>query len=116
MSPIYEEGRGDEDVVIPDIGRGGEEVDVAIGRKEEQPTEEAILDISTEEEADREEIEIDALGLLRVYQEDDEEDDDDEREICDQILEELDEEEDGVARTRHDDTGVVDPDIATLRA
>lgn len=56
---------------MPDIGRGWEEVDVAIGREEEQPIEEAILDIPVEEEADREEVgreaEIDALGLLGAY-------------------------------------------------
>lgn len=51
---------------MPDIGRGGEEVNVEIGEEEEQPR----------EEADREEAEIDALGLLGSYHDDDEEDDD----------------------------------------
>lgn len=108
-------------MAMPDIGRGGEEVDTVIGREEVQPTEATIPDIPTEEEigteeAGREEAEIDALSLLGAYQEDDEGDDDHEREIQDYILEELDEEEDGRVRNKQDETGAVDPDIATLRA
>lgn len=55
---------------MQNIGRGGKEVHVEIGRDEEHPIEEAIL------EANAEEAKIDALGLLGAYQDDDDEGDD----------------------------------------
>lgn len=98
---MIDSGGGEE------IGREGVHVEeVGIGGEEHIPQEHA-----------KEEVEINSLVLLGIYQDDEEdEDDDQECEFHDRILDEMEDEDDGMERVLQDDTRTTDPDTTTLHA